>query len=199
MLMEVKSFFDLPEELEVVSCDVTKKVITITAVSTQTAPCCPLCGTSASRIHSHYHRQLTDMSCVGQRVRLILCVRKFFCDVRTCARKIFTERLAPFIQPWARVTARLFQAIEEIGLATSGMLGARLGDRLGMQASWMTIIRRIMARPSESVEQVIELGIDDFSFRRGRKFGTILVDMQSRKIIDLLPDRKAETASAWMR
>jgi len=196
--MNVKSFFDLPEELEVVSSDVAEKVITITAVSTQTAPCCPLCGTSASRIHSHYSRQLTEMPCAGQRVRLILHVCKFFCDVTTCARKIFTERLAPFIHPCARVTTRLFQAVENIGLATSGMLGARLGDRLGMQTSWMTMIRRIMARPCAPVEQVVQLGIDDFSFRRGRKFGTILVDMQSRKIIDLLPDRKAETASVWM-
>src|SRR6266487_602993 len=112
--------------------------------------------------------------------------------------KLLYERLAPFIQPWARVTTRLFQAVENIGLATSGMLGARLGDRLGMQTSWMTMIRRIMARPCAPVEQVVQLGIDDFSFRRGRKFGTILVNMQSRKIIDLLPDRKAETASVWM-
>ncbi len=90
--MNVKSFFDLPEELEVVSSDVADKVITLTVVSTQTAPCCPLCGTSASRIHSHYSRQLTDMPCAGQRVRLIVHVRKFFCDVTTCARKIFTEK-----------------------------------------------------------------------------------------------------------
>jgi transposase len=193
-----KSLLDLPEELEVVSSDVTDKVITITAVSTQATPYCPLCGTNASRIHSHYSRQLTDMSCVGQRVRLILHVRKFFCDVKTCTRKIFTERLAPFIQPWARVTTRLFQAVEAIGLATSGMLGMRLGDRLGMQTSWMTIIRRMMAHPPAPVERVVQLGIDDFSFRRGRKFGTILVDLQSREILDLLPDRKAKTASDWM-
>jgi hypothetical protein len=109
----------------------------------------------------------------------MLHVRKFFCDEQTCVRKIFTERLVPFIQPWARVTTRLFQAMEDIGLATSGMLGARLGKRLGMPASWMTILRRVMARPCASVEQVVQLGIDDFSFRRGRTFGTILVDMQS--------------------
>jgi transposase len=151
--MNVKSFFDLPEELEVVSSDVAEKVITITAVSTQTAPCCPLCGTSASRIHSHYSRQLTDMPCAEQRVRLILHVRKFFCDVTTCARKIFTERLAPFIQPWARVTTRLFQAVENIGLATSGMLGARLGDRLGMQISWMTLIPRVAQRDAKEKEK----------------------------------------------
>ena len=90
--MNVKSFFDLPEEFEVVSSEVADKVITLTVVSTQTAPCCPLCGTSASRIHSHYSRQLTAMPCAGQRVRLIVHVRKFFCDVTTCARKIFTEK-----------------------------------------------------------------------------------------------------------
>jgi transposase len=89
--------------------------------------------------------------------------------------------------------------MEDIGLATSGMLGARLGSRLGMPSSWMTILRRVMVRPSTSVEQVIQLGIDDFSFCRGRKFGTILVDMQSHRVIDLLADREAETAAAWMR
>jgi hypothetical protein len=98
----------------------------------------------------------------------------------------------------ARVTTRLFQEVENIGLATSGMLGKRLGDRLGIRTSWMTIIRRMMALGSPPVEQVVQLGIDDFSFRRGRKFGTILVDLQSREIIDLLPDRKAKTASDWM-
>ncbi len=55
-----------------------------------------------------------------------------------------------------------------------------------------------MALATPPVKRVVQLGIDDFSFRRGRKFGTILVDMQSRKVIDLLPDRKAETASVWM-
>src|SRR5947209_3924092 len=63
----------------------------------------------------------------------------------------------------------------------------------------MTILRRIMALPTVPIEQVVELGIDDFAFRRGRKFGSILVDMQSHKVIDLLPDRKAETAKAWMK
>jgi transposase len=163
--MKLESVLGLPEALEIVSGEVTDQVLTLTVISTQLNPCCPLCGRSASRIHSHYGRQLTDMSCAGRRVRLLLHVRKFFCDETTCSRKIFTERLAPFIQPWARVTTRFFEAIEAIGLATSGMLGARSSD---------------------------------FSFRRGRKFGTILVDMQSHDVIDLLPDRQVETASAWM-
>lgn len=197
--MKLEAVLGLPEGLEVVSGDVTDQMITLTVISTQQHPCCPLCGRTASRVHSHYRRQLTDMSCAGRRVRLLLQVRKFFCDEKTCARKIFTERLTPFIEPWARVTTRFFQAMEQIGLATSGMLGARLGDRLGMPASWMTILRRVMARPSASLKQVVELGIDDFSFRRGRTFGTILVDLQSHHVIDLLPDRSVKTVSAWMR
>lgn len=198
-LMKIEALLGLPEGLEVGSFDVSDQVITLTVVSTQQNPCCPLCGRSASRVHSHYRRQLTDMSCAGRRVRFILHVRKFFCDEQTCVRKIFTERLVPFIQPWARVTTRLLQAMEDIGLATSGMLGARLGKRLGMPASWMTILRRVMARPGASVERVVQLGIDDFSFRRGRTFGTILVDLQNHRVIDLLPDRSVETVSAWMR
>jgi transposase len=126
-LMKIEAVLGLPEGLEVRSVDVTDEVITLTVISTQQKPCCPLCGSRASRVHSQYHRQLTDMSCAGRRVRFSLHVRKFFCDEKTCARKIFTERLTPFIQPWARVTTRFFQAMEDIGLATSGMLGARKG------------------------------------------------------------------------
>jgi transposase len=196
--MNVNVLLGLPEEVKVISGEVTEKVITITAVSTQTAPCCPCCGTSASRTHSHYSRQLTDLPCAGQRVRLILHVGKFFCDAKTCARNICTERLAPFIHPWARVTTRLLQAVENSGLATSGMLAARLGDRLGIRTSWMSIVRRMMALPTAPVGQVSQLGIDDFSCRRGRRCGTIRVNLQSRQTIDLLPDRNVETAAAWM-
>jgi transposase len=198
-LLKIEALLGLPEGLEVVGSEVTDQEITLTVVSTQQNPCCPLCGRSASRVHSQYRRQLTDMSCAGRRVRLILQVRKFFCDEKTCTRKIFTERLIPFIQPWARVTTRFFQAMEDIGLATSGMLGARLGKRLGMPASWMTILRRVMARPCTPVERVVQLGIDDFSFRRGRTFGTMLVERPRHQVLDLLSDRSVETVSAWMR
>jgi transposase len=119
-LIEVKALLGLPEELEVVDGKITEQMITVVAVSRQTAPWCPLCGTSASRIHRHDSRQLADVPCAHKRVRLVLHVRKFFCDVKTCPRKIFTERLAPFMQPWARVTTRLFQEVENSGLAPSG-------------------------------------------------------------------------------
>jgi transposase len=166
-MLEMQQIFGLPKELEIVDITMMDEVLTISAASTQMHPCCPLCGANAVRMHSHYSRQVADVPCGGQRVRLLLLERKFFCDVTSCARKIFVERLTPFVAPRARVTARLHQVVQAIGLATSGMLGARLAERLVIQVSWMTILRRIMALPTAPVEQVSQLGIDDFSFRRG--------------------------------
>ncbi|GHO47275.1 hypothetical protein KSX_54380 [Ktedonospora formicarum] len=128
-----------------------------------------------------------------------LAVRKFFCRNSACQRKIFTERLPTFVEPWAQMTLRLIAAIQAIGLSTSGRLGARLATRLGISTSWMTLVRRIMDLPTPSAGLVTALGIDDFSFRRGRRFGTILVDLSSHQVIDLLDERSTETAAKWMR
>jgi transposase len=97
------------------------------------------------------------------RVKLILYVRKFFCDTAECVRKVFAERLPDLVAPWAQMTTRLTQALQTIGLATCGRLGARLASHLGITTSWMTIVRRVMALPTAQAEHVECLGIDDFA------------------------------------
>src|SRR5579883_683010 len=96
------------------------------------------------------------------------------------------------------MTTRLSETLQSIGSATCGRLGARLAAHLGITTSWMTIVRRIMALPTPQAEHVECLGLDDFSFRRGRTFATVMVDLTAHQIIDILPDRQADTASAWM-
>ena len=115
--METPAPLALPEHLEVTEIVIIDEVFTITAHSTRKYPCCPLCGTPAQRFHSHSLRQITDLPSGGKRVCLRVLVRKCFCDVSTCVRKIFAERLTPFVEPLARVTARLFQVVQAIGLA----------------------------------------------------------------------------------
>jgi transposase len=196
--MEVKPVLALPEGLELIKLEQSNEMLVITVASTQCAPRCPLCGSGGRRVHSRYTRQVADLPCGGQPLRLLLQVRKYFCEEATCQRKIFVERLAPFIDTHGRVTRRLFQVVQVIGLATGGRLGVRVTDRIGIATSRQTILRRIMALPTEPAAPVIELGIDDFSFRRGRSFGTILVNLQTRQIIDILASRKAEIAAEWM-
>ena len=138
--MKVPVALALPNGLAVAEIEMIDEVLTLTAVSVQMRPCCPLCGVCASRVHSRYIRKLADLPCGGQHVCLLVCVRKFFCQASTCARKIFAERLTPFVEPWARVTRRLYQIVQVLGLATGGRLGVRVTDRLGIQTCRTTIL-----------------------------------------------------------
>lgn len=134
----------------------------VTAISPSAL--CPLCQQPATRLHSRYRRMAKDLPCAGQQVKLILYVRKFFCDTAECMRKVFAERIPHLVAPWAQMTTRLSEALQTIGLATCGRLGARLAVHLGITTSWMTLVRRIMALPTPQAEHVECLGLDDFSF-----------------------------------
>ncbi len=186
VLIGVSLLLSLPEGLRVERIEPQGALLALAVVSVRPSSCCPFCSQASSQVHSRYQRTLRDVPCGGRQVVLHLSVRKFFCRNPACARRIFTERLPTFVEPWARVTIRLFEGVQAIGLATSGELGTRLADRIGFHASPTTILRRIMALPFVPVEAISSLGIDDWSFRRGRKFGTILVDLTSHKILDLL-------------
>jgi transposase len=196
--METPQFFPLGEGLELTQMERLEDQLVLHVTATSLSALCPLCQQPATRLHSRYRRVVKDLPCAGQRVRLILHVRKFFCETVTCVRKVFAERLPHLVAPWAQMTTRLSETLQTIGLATCGKLGARLAAHLGVTTSWMTIVRRIMVLPTPPAEHVECLGLDDFAFRCGRTFGTVVVDLEAHQIIDLLPDRQAETASAWM-
>jgi transposase len=192
-------FLPLPAGLEIATTTMRDDLLVVQVVSTKVRSRCPLCFCPAERRHSQYTRVVADLPCAGFRVQLILHVRRFFCDNANCIRKIFTERLPAFVLPWARLTVRLCEALQSLGLATCGELGTRLAARLAMQTSPTTILRRLMILPVDPVKSVTQLGIDDFALLRGRNYGTVLVDLQRHQVIDLLPDRKAETAKVWIQ
>jgi len=166
VLIDLSSLYSLPEGLQVESIELQGNVLVAAIVSVLPSSCCPLCSHASSQVHSWYQRTLRDVPCAGRQVVFHLSVRKFFCRNSACARKIFTERLPTFVEPWAQVTRRLFEAVQAVGFATSGELGTRLADRIGIHSSPTTMLRRMMALSSPSSCQVSLLGIDDWSGSR---------------------------------
>jgi transposase len=173
--------------------------VTIVLQSTAKSACCPLCQQPASRVHSRYIRHLTDLPCQDRAVRLQVEVRRFFCLVPDCPRRIFAERIASLTSPFSRTTLRLRQTHCAIGFALGGEAGARLAQRLAVPTSPDTLLRRVRNAPLPSPPAVRVLGVDDWAFRKGHHYGTILCDLERRCPVDLLPERSADALSAWLK
>ncbi len=129
---------------------------------------------------------------------LRLCVRKFFCLTLTCQRKVEAPRLPTLVQPWARVTNRLVEALKAIGLAASAEVSERLAPRLGMMVKAPTLLCYLRRIPPPSEVLVQKIGIDDFALKRGDCYGTILVNLDTGKPLDLLPDRTSDAVFPWL-
>src|SRR5262245_62616361 len=119
-------------EVQAVTVEEEPDVIVLTMISTPATARCPLCGQAAHRIHSRYRRRLADVSWALVPVRIVLQVRRFFCDTPDCSRRIFTERLPTIVQPHARRTTRLVRLQQQLGLLLGGSTGAVVGTLFGL-------------------------------------------------------------------
>jgi transposase len=199
VLMEGAHLLALSDDLRIDQCTITASALVIQVISSQPICCCPVCGQTSDQIHSRYWRVVADVPCGNRPVSLHLEVRKFFCRNTSCLRKIFTERLPELLQPSARMTKRLRAALQALGLATGGEVSARLAPKLGMQAAPTTFLRCLRVVVSSSTPKVRVLGLDDWAYKRGDTYGTIVVDLERHQVIDLLPGRSSDTVKVWLQ
>ena len=188
-----------PEGSRLVRACLDVEQLTVHLAITAPTAACPVCGSDARRVRSRYTRRLDDLPCLGRRVRLRVAVRRFVCPRSDCPRRIFAERLPGFAAPRARTTDRLRQTQTDIGSSLGGEAGSRLAARMGMATSPDTLLRRVKRLKNEPPGPPRVVGIDDWAWRKGQRYGTIVVDLERSDVIDLLPDRDADTVAAWLK
>jgi transposase len=188
-----------PRGSRLVRTDFDGTTLTLGIATSQPYACCPLCGVETWRVHSRYTRQLAEESILGHPVRLEMTVRRFFCAASPCPRRIFAEALDGFAAKYARTTARLAQTHRAIGAALGGEAGARLAAKTAVPTSPDTLLRRVRQVEVPAPKPLRFVGIDDWAWRKGQRYGTIVVDLETSTVVDLLPDRDAATVSVWLR
>jgi transposase len=166
------------EQLHFKNLILDEQRIILVAVMSAPKAACPDGHELAVRIHSRYPRTLADLPWAGAPIELRLTVRRFFCTTCTWSRQTFSERL-PTVAPFdARTTARLATRQAEAGLALGGAAGARQLGRQGMPGSRNTVLRRARRRPTPTYPPPEVIGLDDGAWRKGHRYGTLVVDLE---------------------
>lgn len=196
--LSVALFYDT-QLIKLKSVNLDFNHLTLQVRSTQNSSQCPQCRQFSQKVHSSYFRKIMDLPLSENITRVELQVRKFFCLMSDCPQKIFCERFDSFIESYGRRTFRLDGRLSKLGLLLGGNPGSFLTSLFAMPISARTLLRLIHRTKDAEIETPRILGIDDWAFKRGHIYGTILVNMETKKTIDLLPNREADSVKKWLQ
>lgn len=197
--MKAETLLSLPPGIAITDYFVSMGTLHLVVTSTASRVACPVCQTLSAAQHSRYQRMIRDVPCGDYALRIQLRTRRFFCRRQDCTRRIFTERFPSFLLPRARMTERFRAALLALSATTAHEAAQRLACRLHLPTSVTTLRRQLSRQQPPVLAEPTKIGIDDFAFRKGKTYGTIIVDLESHQVVDLLEDRSSATVEMWLR
>jgi transposase len=188
-----------PEDIEITGIIEMEKEINIIIKSTTHEQICPVCGAISHTYHSTYKRKIHDLPILGKSVYLNVTAYRYYCDNQECTQKIFCEELDGFTGRYRRMTLRLEDFVVTLALNTSCEGTSRICKQMGINVSGDTIIK-ILLRNIESVDNTCSeiIGVDDWAYKKGQTYGTIICDGKTHKPVELLDGRDGSMLKEWL-
>ena len=198
--INLQSFFPT-NKLKIINISEDTKVIKINLKSQSTKCICPNCNTISNKYHGTYVRKVQDLPILGKQVLLEINSYEYKCENSDCSNKTIVESFDGFISYYSRMTERLSEFLCTLALETSCEGAARIAKNMNIKVSGDTIIKILLKKYNELKINTCSstVGIDDFAFRKGHNYGTIIVDEKTHKPIAILEGRDGKTLSDWLK
>ncbi|ATP58014.1 hypothetical protein CPT03_16850 [Pedobacter ginsengisoli] len=198
--MNIKNIlFSTQDKFKVVGVENGFDQLRIYVQSKQKNSVCPNCCMPSRKVHSYYTRTFHDLPAFGKASLLFLRSRRFYCLTDECALGVFSERFSTYFSPYKRRTSRLEKKLLNMALNAGGKPAERLCKQLSISISDTILLRLIHNAAIPEQETLTAIGVDDWAYKNRDRYGSILVDLHTRKIIDLLPDREESTLRKWLK
>jgi transposase len=196
--LDLQQFY--PSELEITDITESDNEIIIEMKSKTHTHRCPECGEEGRTYHGTYKRKVQDLPIIGKTVTLCITAYEYYCVGMNCTKTIFVEDYEGFIRTSGRMTTRLEELIQTLALETSCAGAAAICKKMGIRVSGDTIVRmlrRLADQPAPKCGDTV--GVDDFAYKKGHTYCTVIVDEETRRPIEILDGRDGEKLSAWLK
>ena len=178
---------------------VTEDSILLSAHLSKKSARCPCCGKLSKTVHSSYKRYLKDLSVTGRQVFITLDMRKFRCFNSNCTQSIFSEQHSVLTKKYSRKTTRTTEYLKKFLVEVSSRKGEYLTDISSIKQSSSTCLRIVNSIEIPQDKNLTTIGIDDWAYRKGLSYGTIIVNALDHRPVELLESRSSDDVIEWLK